>query len=234
MRTAALIVAGGSGSRVGAPLPKQFLPLLGRPLITYTLNTFDQSPSIHDIYLTLPENYLSYFDQQILKNHSYSKLRKILPGGKTRQESTQKGFEAILPKTDLVLIHDGARPLVSINLIESCVEATHRYGAALVALSATDTIKEVREDGFLSHTHDRKKIYHAQTPQGFRYEILKEAVEWAEKKQFTGTDEASLVEALGKPVKIVDGEATNLKITSALDFTIAEAIFQSIVHQTSR
>jgi len=224
MKTAALIVAGGVGMRVGAPLPKQFLPLAGKPLILHTLEAFEKAPSIHAILLLLPQEWIDHFRSKILPLGYFLKLQKILPGGKTRQDSTRAGFQGIEGPFDVVLVHDGARPLIEVETIERCVKAAAEYGAALVACPSKDTVKEADAEGWVQKTVDRNKIYLAQTPQAARYKVLQEALEKAYGEGFQGTDEASLIERNGVRVKIVECDASNMKVTTPLDFRVAEAL----------
>jgi 2-C-methyl-D-erythritol 4-phosphate cytidylyltransferase len=226
MKTAAIIVAGGSGKRVGSDLPKQFLPLAGKPMIFYSLETLERSSFIDSITLVLPEDKIAYFSSTLLVKHPLSKLKNIIPGGATRQDSTWAGFKSVDEKVDLVAVHDAARPFVDLPTIERCILATQEMGASLAACKASDTLKETNEEGLVLRTLDRTKIYHAQTPQVFRYSVLKEALKWAYANHFQATDEASLVEKIGKPVKIVETDSSNMKLTTPTDFLVAEALLR--------
>lgn len=225
MQTAAIIVAGGSGTRMGSEMPKQFLPLLGRPLLFHTLQAFQDTPAIQQIVLVLPAPTLDWF-QQAYPVHLFSKLTKITPGGKTRQDSTFAGFQALKGSVDYVLVHDGARPLIEISLIERTLQAAIENGAALAACPAKDTLKQIDLERFVCRTHPREQVYHAQTPQAFRYSLLKEALHRADQEGIQGTDESSLVERLGAKIKIVEGNTMNLKVTTPEDLWIAEAFLE--------
>ncbi len=227
MKTAAIIVAGGSGTRVGGTTPKQFLPLLGKPLLLHTLERFQKSKVIDSITLVLPAEWLNDFQTNILKDIKFSKLKKLVAGGKTRQDSTRLGFLSLESQTELVLVHDGARPLVSFLTIERCVEVAKEQGAAIAAFAASDTVKEVDANQQIQNTPDRRKLYLAQTPQVVRYDWLKLALEKADKENFQGTDEASLVEYLGYPVKVVESPKNNIKVTHPEDFELAEFLMKS-------
>ncbi|MFO1519879.1 MAG: 2-C-methyl-D-erythritol 4-phosphate cytidylyltransferase [bacterium] len=220
MKTTALIVAGGIGKRVGGDLPKQFQNVAGQPLLFHTLRAFETCPEVDEIFLVLPEEWIDYFKGL---SPSFSKLKGVVRGGQTRQDSTRAGFQKV-SSGGIVLVHDGARPLVSLETIRNCIETAREYGAALAASPASDTIKESDEKGFVSATHDRKKIHQAQTPQAFRFDWLKEALESAYSKGIQATDEAALVEQMGKPVKLVFSEASNIKITHPVDLIVAEAL----------
>lgn len=226
MSATAIIVAGGSGQRFGSSLPKQFLHLLGKPILSRTLEVFDKASSVRHVVLVLPQDKISYFEQEVLPFHPVAKLQSVVEGGASRQESTLAGFEAVLPHTEVVIVHDAARPLLEPELIDRCAETAITVGAVIAACPASDTIKEVDPQGHIRHTHPREHIYQAQTPQAFRYSVLKEAMEWAHRHSFQGTDEASLVEKLGKPVTIVKTNASNLKITTAQDLVVAEALLK--------
>src|SRR5262245_38577456 len=142
MKTVAIIVAGGVGKRVGGDIPKQFLPLAGRPMIVHTLEAFERSSHVDSMILGLPDERMDFFEKENRPRHRISKLEKVVRGGSTRQGSTRAGFEKLPKDTEIVLVHDGARPLVRIEAIEQCIDAARREGAALLARQASDTIKE--------------------------------------------------------------------------------------------
>lgn len=226
MKTVALIVAGGVGLRVGANQPKQFLPLVGRSMILHTLEAFESCSQIGSMILLLPREWIDHFRSKILPQGVFSKLKKILPGGKTRQDSTLAGFQGIEEETDVVLVHDGARPLVRPETIVSCLEEAAEHGAALAACLSRDTVKRVNGELNVEQTLDRRQIYLAQTPQAARYSLLKEALEKAYSQGLQATDEASLLEAIGVKVKIVETDGTNMKVTTPEDFIVAEALLK--------
>jgi 2-C-methyl-D-erythritol 4-phosphate cytidylyltransferase len=226
MKTVAIIVAGGVGKRVGGDIPKQFLPLAGKPMIVHTLEAFERCPGVESTILVLPEERVDFFMKELRPRHPTPKLEKVVRGGATRQGSTRAGFENLPKETEIVLVHDGARPLVSVESIEQCIEAARKEGAALLARPASDTIKESDGEGFVLRTHDRRRIYRAETPQAFRTEVLAKALRWAEENGFDGTDEAGLVERMGGRVKIVESRSPNLKLTTAEDFAVAEALLK--------
>ena len=226
MKTIALIVAGGVGSRVGATLPKQFLPLAGRPMLLHTLEAFENCPQIGSIILLLPREWIDHFRSEILPPGVFTKLKKILPGGKTRQDSTYAGFQGIDEAVDVVLVHDGARPLIRKETIADCIANAAEHGAALAACLSKDTVKEVDGEGQVRKTLDRRQIYLAQTPQAARYSLLKEALETAYSQGLQATDEASLLEKIGVKVKIVETDSTNMKVTTPEDFWVAEAVLR--------
>ena len=216
----AIIVAAGSGTRFGAEKPKQFIEILGQPLIIYTLQKFESCPAIDEIILVLPAEEIENFGQ-IASKYNLTKLAQIVSGGKTRAESVWNGLKAIDEKSaEIVAVHDGARPLVLVEEITRTIEKAQETGAACLVGFVTDTIKEV-SDGKIVQTIDRKKLRRALTPQCFRYAILKRAFAENEIGEIV-TDECFLVEKLGVEVSIVEGNAQNIKITTPADFAIVE------------
>ena len=216
----AIIVAAGSGTRLGAEKPKQFIEILGQPLIIYTLQKFESCPAIDEIILVLPAEEIENFGQIVLK-YNLTKLAQIVSGGKTRAESVWNGLNVIDEKSaEIIAVHDGARPLVSVEEIIHTIEKAQEMGAACLVGFVTDTIKEV-SDGKIVQTIDRTKLRRALTPQCFRYEILKRAFTENEICEIV-TDECFLVEKLGIEVSIIEGNAQNIKITTPADFAIVE------------
>jgi len=223
MRTVAVLAAGGSGVRLGGALPKQFLELAGRPLLAHTCERFARCPSVSGMVLVLPaEGFAEHRDRM----HAWAdgtKLLAVVPGGRARQDSVWNGLQAIPSALDgVVLVHDGARPLVSEALIEATAEAAARYGAAIAAVPVQDTLKEVGADDVIQRTVDRRRLYRAQTPQGFRSEILRAAFERAIADGFYGTDESALAERIGVAIHLVPGSEKNIKVTTAEDLLLAE------------
>ena len=219
---AAIITAGGIGRRMGGAIPKQFLPLQGRPILIRTIEAFRQVDSLTCIVLTVPQPHLAEATA-LLADHGLADACRVVAGADTRQGSVLAGINALPPEIEVVLVHDGVRPLVSPEVITVCLAAACRDGAAIVAIPVKDTIKEVR-DGVIQRTVDRAHLWRAQTPQAARLTLLREAYAAAAREGFAGTDEASLLERLGCPVTIVPGSETNLKITLAEDIAMAEAL----------
>lgn len=212
----AIIVAAGSGSRINSPKPKQFLDILGKPLIVHTLERFDACPAIDEIVLVVPAAEL-----ENCINFPVGKLRKVIGGGNTRAESVKNGLEAVVAEpTDIVAVHDGARPLVTIDEITQTIEKAKETGAACLVGPVTDTIKEIDGDKIIG-TIDRQKLRRALTPQAFRYEILKKAFAHADVGEHV-TDECYLVGKLGYEIAFVEGSARNIKITHPEDVALAE------------
>ena len=218
--TSVIIVAAGAGTRFGEM--KQFAYLRAKPVLEWTLERFEAHAGVGAVALVLP-------DENDLKHYRlrYPKIIDIVRGGDRRQDSVWQGFRllgAVGP--EIVLVHDGARPLVQADLISRVIEAARADGAAVPVLAVEDTVKEVR-DGRVAGTVDRTFLFRAQTPQGFRYDVLKKALDAARKDRFYGTDEAALVERLGLPVTAVPGDPRNIKITTPADIPIAEALLDA-------
>lgn len=220
----AIIVAAGSGKRFGGKTPKQFLEVLGKPLIIHTIQRFEACREIDEIILVLASTETAKF-LQIAGKYNLKKLSKVVAGGSTRAESVRKGLSAIRAATaEIIAVHDGARPLVSIEEIAQTVKKARETGAACLVSAVTDTIKEIK-DGKIIRTIDRSTLRRALTPQCFRYEILQRAFENADLSA-AATDECFLVEKLGQEIAVVEGSARNIKITHAEDLTLAESLLK--------
>ncbi|MBK8303546.1 MAG: 2-C-methyl-D-erythritol 4-phosphate cytidylyltransferase [Chloracidobacterium sp.] len=223
----AIIVAAGTGSRFSPDQPKQFTHILGKPLLIHTLERFEACPAVDEIVLVLSEAGRLEFEISILK-FEISKIRSIVTGGATRAESVKNGLDAIDTATaNVVAVHDGARPLVSVDEITRTINKADETGAACLVAEVTDTIKEVCEDVIMG-TVDRGKLRRALTPQAFRYDILKRAFENADLGDNV-TDECYLVEKLGVEIVAVEGSSRNIKITRAEDIRFAEMFLKEDV-----
>jgi 2-C-methyl-D-erythritol 4-phosphate cytidylyltransferase len=209
---------------MGGPLEKQFLNLGGMPLLGRTLRTFQASSCITAIVVVVPANRVELVRQDMVKPYDISKVVAVVAGGPRRQDSVRLGVEALGPGWDLVVVHDGARPLVSQELIAQCVGEAMLHGAAIAAVPATDTIKEVDAAGFVERTPSRERLWMVQTPQVFRYDWLLEAHQEAHREGFQATDDASLVERLGFRVRVVHGSYENIKVTTRADLRLAQEI----------
>jgi len=214
---AAVIAAGGLGRRFGGH--KQMENLKGRPLLHWSLEAFQKHPEVDEIILVLKREYIPGFNRD-----PYPKLKAVVPGGSTRQESVAAGFSVLNP-IELVLIHDSARPLIGAGLISRVIAGVRKSGAAVPGIGLEDTLKEADETGIVK-TVDRNRYIRAQTPQGFNYYILKAALENAYKQEYWGTDEAYLVERLGRKIAVVPGERKNIKITLPWDIQLAEVLIE--------
>jgi 2-C-methyl-D-erythritol 4-phosphate cytidylyltransferase len=221
----AIIAAAGTGSRMASERPKQFLQLAGTPIIFHTLKPFELCDSVHEVIVVLPAEESAEFLAAAGKR-GLRKLARVVPGGATRADSVKRGLQAIRAATaEIVAVHDGVRPFVSVEEIENTIDAARRDGAAILAASATDTIKLIEGETIVK-TLDRGKLRRALTPQCFRYELLRRAYEQADVSDPSLTDDSLLVERLGHNVTIVEGSARNIKITTPQDLLLAEALLQ--------
>ncbi len=218
----AILPAGGLGKRLGADIPKQFLPLAGKPLILYSLEVFARHPLVKNIIIPVVPTWRQNL-KTLLANFSLQKEIILVSGGKTRQDSVYSGLKALPQGSSIVLVHDVARPFVTPQIIEEVIRAVEKQGAAIAAAPIRDTVKIV-EEGIIKRTIPREKLFLAQTPQGAKAELMFRAFEAAYRDHFIGTDEASLLERIGIPVHIVPAPSTNFKITTPEDLRLAEAL----------
>jgi 2-C-methyl-D-erythritol 4-phosphate cytidylyltransferase len=224
MKSWAIIVAGGSGLRMKHRLRKQYLPLAGKPVLSHTLQAFLGCEQVHAICLVVPQDDIDFCRQQLIPALSEKEIRLVF-GGQERQDSVYNGLCAVdAAADDMILIHDGVRPFVSSELISDCIAGAAEFGACIPGISAFDTLKQVTEAGYIEKTLDRQKIWLAQTPQAFRYDLIRNAHDIAKADGIIGTDDASLIERLGQSVKIIPGSRLNIKITSPEDLLLAKAI----------
>ncbi|MGE5591611.1 MAG: 2-C-methyl-D-erythritol 4-phosphate cytidylyltransferase [Bacillota bacterium] len=220
---AAIIPAAGQGTRMGGGTAKQFLPLLGKPMLAHTLAAFEAATSITQVVLVVGSDLLDACRREIVERYGFRKVHGIVPGGKERQDSVYSGLRSLGPGYDLVMVHDAARPLVTPEILDRAVAEARGKGAVVAAVPVKDTIKVV-DAGAVVETPERDRLWAAQTPQVFPYALLLEAHQAALEDGFMGTDDAALVERLGRPVHIVEGSPENLKITTPEDLMLAEAI----------
>lgn len=226
MLTSCIIVAAGSGTRMKSSANKQFMPIGGVPMLALTIKAFELCAQVNEIIVVMNKNDITYFNENILKAYDFKKLCKVSEGGATRQESVYKGLKCVSENTDIVLVHDGARPFVDNGTIVRCIYAADKYGASCAAISSRDTVKQSDSRGFVLSTADRESIRLAQTPQGFKKDILVRSHEKAIEENFTGTDDAVLAERAGYKMKLTEGSVYNMKITTCDDIPIAEAVYK--------
>lgn len=223
----AIIVAAGGGKRFGGNTPKQFLEIAGKPVIIHTLRRFEDCPKIDEIILVLSETQTADF-LQTFEKYNLKKLSQVIAGGRSRAESVSRGLNAVNSETaEIIAVHDGARPLVTIEEISATIEKAEETGAACLVAPVTDTIKEISGDKIL-RTISRSRLRRALTPQCFRYEILRRAFEEHDSGE-EATDESLLVERSGVTVSLVEGSVKNIKITHPEDFAIAEIFLKSML-----
>ena len=217
----AVIVAAGTASRMGG-IDKVMAPLGGEPMICRTVRTFQECDAIKEIVIVTRQDLLVPISDLC---HGYDKVRAVITGGNTRQESVKLGLAALSNKTKLAAVQDGARPLVTWQVIDRAVRAAHTYGAAAPAVPVKDTVKVVR-GGIVAETPDRATLRAVQTPQVFDIDLLKAALLQAEKDGAQVTDDCSAVERMGMSVRIVEGDERNIKVTTPLDLKIAELLLE--------
>ncbi len=225
-----IVVAGGKGLRMGADLPKQFLPIGGRPVLMHTLEAFERAiPGIR-LVLVLPHDQQDFW-RDLCHKHDFTLLHSIADGGQTRFHSVKNGLEALTSRyaegtlTSLVAVHDGVRPFVSVEVIQRSFEAARQHAAVVPVVPIVETVRQLslssQEDCSVSFTIDRSRLRLVQTPQVFSLDLLLRAYEQPYCDAFT--DDASVVEALGHPVTLVEGNRENIKITTPFDLLIANA-----------
>src|SRR5436190_12589093 len=227
----AIIAAAGSGKRMASDRPKQFLHLAGTPIIFHTLKAFEECDSIQEVIVVLPAVEAAGF-LSLAGKFGLKKLSKVVPGGATRADSVKRGLLAIRSVTaEIVAVHDGVRPFVTIEEIELTVSAAKESGAAILVAPVVDTIKGGKGSTVVSSI-DRASLRHALTPQCFRYEVLRKAYEEVDVNDPSLTDESSLVERIGASVAIVEGSSRNIKITTQADLVIAEAYLRHVSNES--
>lgn len=217
----AIIAAAGQGKRMGSKENKQYLPLLDRPILAHTLQAFQKHPHIHGIIVIAAPHEVYYCQEEIIKTFGFTKVLKVVAGGKERQDSIFRGLQELSQDCELVVVHDGARPLITPDIIDQALEAAALTGGAVVAVPVKDTIKRVDELGVIQETLVRSELWSIQTPQVFKKNLLIEAYENAFAQGIYGTDDASLVERLGEKIKVVKGSYENIKITTPEDMELA-------------
>jgi 2-C-methyl-D-erythritol 4-phosphate cytidylyltransferase/2-C-methyl-D-erythritol 2,4-cyclodiphosphate synthase len=221
MRVTAIIAAGGAGRRLGADRPKQLLDIGGGPMLVHSVRAFTTHPRIAEVVVVMPPDRLDEVAFEGLDGGASTAVR-VVAGGERRQDSVANGFAAVSPDAEIVLIHDAARPFVTAGLIERTIDAAARHGAAIAALPSSDTVKRVDATGAITDTIARETIYLAQTPQGFRRDVLAAAIDVG-RRGLEATDESALAERAGYTVHVVNGEPGNIKVTTADDLAAARA-----------
>ena len=230
MSVCAIVPAGGSGTRMGGTVPKQFQSLNGKPILYHTIKTLQNCETISEIILVVPEKEYETANTDWLGKLEI--VKKVVIGGEKRQDSVYNGFCEVSQNTEIVLVHDGVRPFLSQKMIADSIDAAREYGAAITAIPVHDTIKRVDTSGLVSQTIDREGLWRVQTPQAFRYSLLLDAFNKAKSENFYGTDEGALIEHLGEPVKIVEGLEQNIKITRPEDLELSKAFISRLFPET--
>jgi 2-C-methyl-D-erythritol 4-phosphate cytidylyltransferase len=219
-RTVAVIPAAGMGIRMGAARAKQFMELDGVPLLAWTLAPFQRSGAVDALIVVAPAEEVEYCDREIAKRFGLNKVLTVVAGGPTRQDSVRRGILASGGEYGLVLIHDGVRPMIDEILIDRIVSLARQWGPVVSGLPARETIKEVDKDRLVVKTYDRSQVWLIQTPQVFPYPVIWEAHERAFQEGWVSTDDGTLVERMGVPVRVVEGSERNIKITTPNDLAL--------------
>lgn len=219
----AVVVAGGQGTRMNMDKNKQYVEIAGKMVLARTLEAFQDSVYIDEIILVVNSDDIIYCKDEIVKFYDLSKVKTLVSGGKERQQSVYNGLKEVSANSDIILIHDGARPFIDEEIIERCVLGVLESGAVSVGVPVKDTIKTTDIDGNIAFTLDRSSLWSIQTPQGFKAQLILDAHKRAIDEGFVGTDDAVLVERLGQKVKVVMGDYLNIKITTKEDLVIGEA-----------
>ena len=229
MAVFALIPAAGMGRRMNAGYNKQYIQLNGIPIVGRTVAVFEKLELVDHIYLVIPEDEIPFCRQEVVEAGGFRKVRAIIPGGSERQYSVLNGLRALEAPADedIVIIHDGVRPFVTADMIQRSIASALVNDGALTAVPVKDTIKMVQE-GVVRETPPRESLWQAQTPQTFRYGIIRRVYEQAAADGFLGTDDASLVERAGGAVAVVMGDYRNIKITTPEDLVLAEAFLRAV------
>jgi 2-C-methyl-D-erythritol 4-phosphate cytidylyltransferase len=228
MRTVALILAGGTGKRMGAPTNKQLLLLDGKPIIVHTLQAFEECRVIDGVYLVVNQKDLPVIQEEILETYRFGKIMKLVIGGRLRQDSVRNGLEAIDKSCRTVVIHDGARPFLTPSFVEKGVALMEMFDAIIPAIPVRDTIKVISKEGFVMKTLERDALWHIQTPQTFKYDLILKAYRDGMTRKLYGYDDATFLEAFGTKVKVIEGSPYNIKITTPEDLVIAKGMLSQL------
>ena len=222
----AVIVAAGKGTRMGPGIDKLFLEVAGRPIIAHTWAAFDSAPDVNHIVLVIRPDLQAEFDK-LAQRYGYKKPFTYAAGGAERQNSVWNGIASVPPQTEIIAIQDGARPCTTHKIISDCIGAAREVGASVAAQRVTDTLKEVGENNLIGRHLDRSKVWAVQTPQVFRNEVIKRALEEALKRNIVITDDTAACEFIGQPVKLVESATPNPKATSPADLPYLELLLKA-------
>ncbi len=234
-RTIALITAGGSGLRMGADIRKQYIEIRNKPILAHTIHRFQITDEVDEIALTVPDEDIGFVKKDIIERYNFTKLKIIIPGGNTRQDSVYAALKEISASDDdIILIHDAVRPFISHDIIQDCINSLSDSDGSIVGIKPVNTIKILNGEKVAS-TPDRDLLVSVQTPQTFRFGLIKQCHETAKAENIITTDDSALVEILGMRllgrdpvIRVVQGNSFNIKITDRNDLTIASAIMESL------
>ena len=233
IKTVAVIPGAGAGLRMGGGMAKQFLEVDGKPILALTLEKFQACTLIDSITLVVPLAGVGFCKREIIERYNLDKVENIILGGERRQDSVRFGIEASKGEYELVVIHDGVRPFIDMGLIERSIAAAKIHRAVITALPAKETVKKVDQSGFVIKTCERRDVWLVQTPQVFRYEDIMSAHEKAVSEGWEDvTDDASLIERLGIPIKVILGSEYNIKVTTPQDMELAKYLMERVKRDT--
>ncbi len=222
-----VIVAAGTGSRMKKDINKQFIKLKNKEIVAHTIEKFYNSENIDDIVVVIREDEEKYFNKNIKEKYGFADI-KVAHGGNERQDSVFNGIKMLKKECDVVLIHDGARPFVTDDIIKRSINKANENNAIVVGVKVKDTIKVVSDNGNIVDTPNRSYLWAVQTPQVFKYDIITKAYQDAYNNNYYGTDDAMLVERIGYNVKMIEGSYNNIKITTQEDLEFGEQILKNI------
>lgn len=223
MKVTAIVLLAGNSTRFDSTTPKQFFEINGKPLAFYSIGIFEESINVDEIVLVTKKEYINDV-KDLVNKYNFKKVINIVEGGNTRQKSVSNGLKAVSENTDIVAIHDGARPIISQELIGKCIESAKNYGASTVAIPCVDTTVVSKDKILIDNMLDRKTLWSVQTPQCFNLSLIKKAHK--EAKIDDASDDASLVKNIGHDVSLVLGSKTNIKVTTQDDLPIVEALIE--------
>ncbi len=227
MHVNVVIVAAGKGTRLQSELPKPFLSVAGRPILVHTLRRFTSIEMVRRVIVVVAAE-CEALCQEVLHTHGpWPQPITVIHGGAERQDSVRNGLAALETQCEIVVIHDAARPFIGVEAIQRSIDAAAETGSAVVATPVRDTIKRADAQHTIRETVSRQDLWLAQTPQTFQVGVIRAAHHWARQRDIVGTDDASLVEQMGRPVCIVPGDALNFKITTPDDLALAQAVLQA-------
>ncbi len=227
MHVNVVIVAAGKGTRLQSELPKPFLSVAGKPILVHTLRRFVPIEAVRRIVVVVAAE-REALCQEVLHTHGpWPQPMTVVHGGAERQDSVRNGLAALEPQCEIVVIHDAARPFIGVEAIQRSIDAAAEAGSAVVATPVRDTIKRADAQHTIRETVSRHDLWLAQTPQTFRVAVIRAAHRWARQRDIAGTDDATLVEQMGRPVRLVPGDALNFKITTPDDLALAQAVLQA-------
>lgn len=222
-----VIVAAGTGSRMKKDINKQFIKLKNKEIVAHTIDKFYNSENIDDIVVVIREDEEEYFNKNIKEKYGFTNI-KVAHGGNERQDSVFNGIKMLKKECEVVLIHDGARPFVTDDIIKRSINKANEHNAIVIGVKVKDTIKVVSDNGNIIDTPNRSYLWAVQTPQVFKYDIITKAYEDAYNNNYYGTDDAMLVERIGYNVKMIEGSYNNIKITTQEDLEFGEQILKNI------